>query len=84
MTGARQQHREPPRPPAAPSKPAERAYVIQVALTAREINALVGQKDTAELPVAFCVTSADNLNNRVNLAELALRKFRAAALQQRP
>lgn len=67
-----------------PDPAAERRYPITVELTAREITALIGQRDTSEMPVAVCVTSADNKEHRVNYAESALRKFKAAVQQQRP
>ena len=55
-----------------------------MALTAREIAALVGDANKSPSPVAICVTSTDDDHHRVNYAEAALKRFREAVLDQRP
>jgi hypothetical protein len=62
----------------------ERRHVVTVALTAREIAALVGDANKSPSPVAICVTSTDDDHHRVNYAEAALKRFREAVLDQRP
>ena len=69
--------------PASAQQP-ERRYTITVALTAREIAALVGDATKPPSPVAICVTSSDDENHRINYAEAALKRFRDAVQQQRP
>lgn len=68
---------------AQPASSPERRYPITVELTAREIAALVGEA-RRPVPVAVCVTSADDEDHRVNYATGGIKAFLAAVQQQRP